>query len=158
MKRAKKVEPENCHTSTGAAFTALLLETFKLNGLLLLAGDRLVRHLNLTSARWQVLGAIDLAQAPLTVAQIARNMGLQRQSVQRLANVLGTEGLVQFVENPHHKRAKLVELTNGGQTTLKKVKRVQVKWANQISAGIREREVQSAVDVLREFGKRLKGR
>ena len=93
------------------------------------------------------------------MAQIARNMGLQRQSVQRGSLMCWvTEGLVRFVENPHHKRAKLVELTERGQTTLKKVKRVQVKWANQISAGIRERDVQSAVDVLREFGKRLKGR
>ena len=158
MKKIKQLHVEHSHTRAGAAFTQLLLETFKLNGLLLLAGDRLVRHLNLTSARWQVLGAIDLAEEPLTVAQIARNMGLQRQSVQRLANVLSTEELVRFVENPNHKRAKLVQLTERGQATLKKVKQVQVKWANQVSSGIRERDVRSAVDVLREFSTRLKGR
>ena len=146
------------HTPAGAAFTELLLETFKLNGLLLLAGDHLVHHLNLTSARWQVVGAIDLAQVPLTVAQIARNMGLQRQSVQRLVNVLDTEGLVQLIENPHHKRAKLVQLTKRGQDTLKKVKRLQVEWANHVSSGMCERDVKAAVGVLREFSKRLKGR
>ena len=146
------------HTPAGAAFTELLLETFKLNGLLLLAGDRLVHHLNLTSARWQVMGAIDLALVPLTVAQIARNMGLQRQSVQRLANVLASEGLVRYVENPHHRRAKLVQLTQRGQTTLKKVKQVQVEWANQISAGIPKRDLRQAVDVLRTLSNRLKGK
>ncbi|MDH3233798.1 MAG: MarR family transcriptional regulator, partial [Alphaproteobacteria bacterium] len=40
------------------AVTALILETFRLNGRLLAAGDRLVGDLGLTSARWQVLGAI----------------------------------------------------------------------------------------------------
>ncbi len=146
------------HTSVGAAFTELLLETFKLNGLLLLAGDRLVNHLNLTSARWQVVGAIDIAEVPLTVAQIARNMGLQRQSVQRLVNVLDSERLVRLIENPHHKRAKLVQLTQLGRSTLKKVKRVQVKWANQVSSGVREHDVREAIGVLREFSKRLKER
>ena len=97
-----------------------------------------------------------LAQVPLTVAQIARNMGLQRQSVQRLVNVLDVEGLIQLVENPHHKRAELVQLTEHGQTTLKKVKRVQVEWANHVSSGRRERDRdQEAVGVLREFLKRL---
>ena len=157
MRKTKKVRVEN-HTPVAAAFTELLLETFKLNGLLLTAGDRLVHHLNLTSARWQVVGAIDLAQVPLTVAQIARNMGLQRQSVQRLVNVLEAEGLVQLVENPHHKRAKLVQLTERGQATLKKVKRVQVEWANHVSSGMRESDVKEALGVLREFSKRLKGR
>ncbi len=155
MLKAKNTQSHN-HTPVGAAFTELLLETFNLNGLLLLAGDRLVHHLNLTSARWQVVGAIDLVQAPLTVAQIARNMGLQRQSVQRLVNVLNTEGLVRLVENPHHKRAKLVQLTELGRATLKKVKHVQVKWANHVASGMREHEVKKAVVVLQEFSKRLK--
>ena len=157
MPKPQKARLHN-HTPVGAAFTELLLETFKLNGLLLVEGDRLVRHLTLTSARWQVMGAIDLAQVPLTVAQIARNMGLQRQSVQRLVNVLDTEGLVQLLENPHHKRAKLVQLTEHGQATLKKVKGLQVEWANQVSSGMRERDVKEAVAVLRAFSKRLKGR
>ena len=156
MPKTKKSQIQT-HTPTGAAFTQLLLEIFKLNGLLLLAGDHLVHHLNLTSARWQVVGAIDLADVPLTVAQIARNMGLQRQSVQRLINVLDTDGLVRLIENPHHKKSKLVQLTVRGQATLEKVKRVQVEWANHVSSGMRERSVKEAVVVLREFSERLKG-
>ncbi len=64
----------------------MILETFRFNGRLLAAGDRLTKELDLSSALWQVLGAID--EAPLPVAQIARNMGLTRQSVRRMANVL----------------------------------------------------------------------
>jgi DNA-binding MarR family transcriptional regulator len=75
------------------AVTALILETFRLNGRLLAAGDALVGGLGLTSARWQVLGAIAAAQVPLSVAQIARAMGLTRQAVQRLANDMQRNGL-----------------------------------------------------------------
>jgi len=66
-------------TKAGNAFTELILETFRFNGRLLAAGDRLTRPFKLSSARWQVLGAIE--QKPLPVAQIAHNMGLARQSV-----------------------------------------------------------------------------
>jgi hypothetical protein len=57
------------------AMTELILETFRLNGRLLAAGDALVADVGLTSARWQVLGAIALAPVPQPVAHIARNMG-----------------------------------------------------------------------------------
>jgi DNA-binding Lrp family transcriptional regulator len=88
-----------------AAVTALILETFRLNGRLLAAGDALVESLNLTSARWQVLGAIATAPVPLSVAQIARSMGLTRQAVQRLANDMERDGLLRFAANPNHRRA-----------------------------------------------------
>jgi len=65
-------------TKAGNAFTELILETFRFNGRLLAAGDRLTKPFK-PSARWQVLGAIE--QKPLPVAQIAHNMGLARQSV-----------------------------------------------------------------------------
>ena len=45
-------------TEEGGAVTQLILDVFRLNGRLLIAGDRLVGELGLTSARWQVLGAI----------------------------------------------------------------------------------------------------
>jgi hypothetical protein len=67
----------------GSALTDLVLEVFRLNGRLLAAGDRMTRPSGQTSARWQVLGAIN--PEPRTVAQIARVMGLARQSVQRRA-------------------------------------------------------------------------
>ena len=96
--------------------TDLVLETFRLNGRLLASGDALVADLGLTSARWQVIGAIALSPVPLSVAQIARNMGLTRQAVQRLANEMAADGLLRFAPNPHHQRAKLVVLTAAGKS------------------------------------------
>ena len=70
----------------GEALTDLVLAVFRLNGRLLAAGDHLVSDLGLTSARWQVLGAIALAPSPQPVAWLARSMGLNRQGVQRIVN------------------------------------------------------------------------
>jgi len=56
-------------TESGEALTDLILEVFRLNGALLDAGNQLSKPHGLTSARWQVMGAIDLAGHAMTVAQ-----------------------------------------------------------------------------------------
>src|SRR5262252_3396520 len=103
------------HTSGGYATTSLVLEVFRLNGRLLVEGDKLVAGLGMTSARWQVLGAIALSLTPEPVARLARNMGLNRQGVQRIVNELAEQGLVEFRLNPNHQRARLVVLTRKGK-------------------------------------------
>src|SRR4051795_8784864 len=95
--------------------TDLIIETFRLNGRLLAAGDGLVADLGLTSARWQIMGAIALSPVPLPVASIARNMGLARQTVQKLVNEMESDGLLRFAPNPHHRRAQLVLFTDQGR-------------------------------------------
>jgi DNA-binding MarR family transcriptional regulator len=76
------------------------------------AGDRLVVGLGLTSARGQILGSIVAAERPEPVAWLARKIGANRQSVQRIVNDLEEQGLVSFETNPHHRRAQLVVLTD----------------------------------------------
>jgi DNA-binding MarR family transcriptional regulator len=73
-------------SGAGRGLTELMLEVFRLNGRLLTAGDRLARPFGQTSARWQILGALEAE--PRTVSDIARIMGLTRQSVQRTADRL----------------------------------------------------------------------
>ena len=141
------------HTPQGTVLTGLILETFRLNGLLLAAGDRLTSDLRLSSARWQVMGAID--EAPLPVAQIARNMGLTRQAVQRVANVLADEGLVEFTENPDHRRAKLVRLTAGGRAALEEISGRQIEWSNRLAEGLDAEEIKDALAVLSILRQRL---
>jgi DNA-binding MarR family transcriptional regulator len=141
------------HTKAGKVFTALVLETFRFNGRLLLAGDRLAKPLGLTSARWQVLGAI--GDEPLSVARIARNMGLARQNVQRLADVLQMDGIVHYAANPEHKRAKLVGLTPKGRRILEQLTERQALWANHIAEGASAVEIQSALEVIRKLMTRL---
>ena len=135
--------------------TGLVLETFRLNGRLLVSGDALVADLGLTSARWQVIGAIALSPVPLSVAQIARNMGLTRQAVQRLANEMEADGLVRFAPNPHHQRAKLVVLTAVGKTAFAAAMKRQVGWATDLGAGLDARKIAAAAATLRSVRQRL---
>ena len=135
--------------------TDLVLETFRLNGRLLASGDALVADLGLTSARWQVIGAIALSPVPLSVAQIARNMGLTRQAVQRLANEMAADGLVRFAPNPHHQRAKLVVLTAAGKTAFAAAMKGQVAWATDLGAGLDARKIAAAAAALRSVRQRL---
>ena len=138
--------------------TDLVLETFRLNGRLLASGDALVADLGLTSARWQVIGAIALSPVPLSVAQIARNMGLTRQAVQRLANEMEADGLVRFAPNPHHQRAKLVLLTPAGNTAFAAVMKRQSRWATELGRGLNAKPIETAAVMLRTIRQRLDDR
>lgn len=134
-------------TPAAEALTSLMLEVFRVNGDLLSEGNRLTRSVGQTSARWQVLGAI---RAPQTVASIARQRGLARQSVQRTADLLAADGLVEYVDNPAHRRAKLVRLTPLGAEVLEEITRAQISWANRLARTIPfdEDDIRQAVAVL----------
>jgi DNA-binding MarR family transcriptional regulator len=142
-------------TPQGRTVTALILEVFRLNGSLLTAGDKLVAPFGLTSARWQVLGAIADAPTGETVARLARNMGVYRQGVQRIVNELASEGLVELLDNPHHRRAKLVTLTKIGSDAFASADRVQKPWADALSSGLDVATLEAACETLRGLRKRL---
>ncbi|MCK5098340.1 MAG: MarR family transcriptional regulator [Desulfobacteraceae bacterium] len=144
---------QNKRTQTGEAFTKLILETFRFNGQLIAAGDKLTKELGLTSALWQVLGAI--RETPISIAQIARNMGLTRQSVRRSANVLMDKGFVRFDENPDHKRAKLVVPTKAGRKVLDQIKKIQVDWSNKVSDGLSVANLKTLIQTMKTLSERL---
>jgi DNA-binding MarR family transcriptional regulator len=137
------------------AITELVLETFRLNGRLLASGDALIADLGLTSARWQVIGAAAISPVPLPVAHIARNMGLTRQAVQRLADEMERDGLVRFAPNPHHQRAKLVLLTRKGKTAFAAAMKRQGPWGRSLAAGLNPRDIKLAAATLRAIRLRL---
>jgi DNA-binding MarR family transcriptional regulator len=142
-------------TAGGQAVTQLVLAVFRLNGRLLASGDRLVADIGLSSARWQVLGAVALAGTHLPVAHIARNMGLARQSVQRLVDDLAADGLVDFAANPYHRRAKLVRLTELGKTAYRSAIERQVPWANRLAANLDADALKAAMQVVQLLIRRL---
>ena len=153
VRRRRPAKSVTLHTLAGRAFTELILETFRFNGRLLAAGDRLTAPLGLSSARWQVLGAIE--QRPLPVAQIARNMGVSRQGVQRIADSLEAEGIVVYSSNPNHERAKLVNLSQRGVRLTRELTKRQVIWANRISSVAIIEEIESALRLVRRLRLRL---
>jgi DNA-binding MarR family transcriptional regulator len=143
-------------TPSGQAVTTLIVEVFRLNGRLLAAGDKLVAPLGLTSARWQVLGVVANLPAAGTVAQLARYMGVYRQGVQRIVNELTDEALLEFRENPDHRRAKLVALTKTGRKAFEAVDRLQKPWADALSDGLNAASLIAASRILTILTKRLK--
>lgn len=142
-------------TTITDAITDLILEVFRLNGRLLVAGDRLVAGLGLTSARWQVLGAMALAERPQPVAWLARSMGLHRQGVQRIVNELEKEALVAFAENPNHRRAQLVILTARGRAAYEAATRLQGSWAKGLAEGFSRAEIEACATLIGGLRKRL---
>jgi DNA-binding MarR family transcriptional regulator len=142
-------------TPAADAVTNLVLDLFRLNNLLLTEGDRLVADLGLTSARWEILGAITYAERPQPVAWLARDMGANRQNVQRIINDLQKMGLVAFEPNPHHQRAQLVALTDKGRQAFDAAMRLQAPRINQLSEGLSVKDVETAHRVMLALRKRL---
>jgi DNA-binding MarR family transcriptional regulator len=142
-------------TPEGEAATRVVLSVFRANGLLLAAGDVLAADEGLTSARWQVLGAIALAERPLTVPQIARRMGLTRQSVHATVNRLVREGLLELAANQDHRRSPLVCLTEAGRATYSATDRRQTTWVNRLAGGIGRTDLGTTARVLDELCRRL---
>jgi DNA-binding MarR family transcriptional regulator len=142
-------------TPAGAAVSELIVAVFRLNGRLLVSGDRLVASLGLTSARWQVLGAIAFAPTPEPVARLARNMGLNRQGVQRIVGELAAEGFLELKDNPHHRSAKLVVMTAKGLKAFDAAMRLQTPWVNMLGEGVDAKSIEKARRVLEELRQRL---
>ena len=155
---ARRSRPTPEHTAAGAAFTALVLEVFRLNGVLLAAGNALCEGTALTSARWQVLGAVAMATDPLSVAGIARVMGQTRQGVQRIVDELEREGTVERVAHPAHRRARPVRLTARGAALWAEMRRRQTPWANGAARGLDARALDTSLATLRALRERLEAR
>ena len=141
------------HTPAALALTQLVLTVFRLNSELILAGDRLTKDLRLTSARWQIFGQI--GSEALTASQIARSMSLNRQNVQPLVDALERDGLVEFIANPNHRRAKLIRMTSAGRRAYVEALSRQVDWSNDLADGLVSKDLALANVVLRELVGRL---
>jgi DNA-binding MarR family transcriptional regulator len=127
----------------------LVLSIFRLNGFLLRAGDRLTAEVGLTTARWQVLGAV--LHEPLTVAAIARNMGLARQSVQRTADLLVEEGLCEYSPNPAHRRAKLLSSTERGLNSVRRLGPGVSAWSKRVRESVGDDVIDAATVSVKEL-------
>ena len=142
-------------TPAGTALTALIIDLFRFNRRMLTAGDKLVAGLGLTSARWQVLGAIIEADRPQPVAWLARDMAAHRQNVQRIINDLHKEGLVAFEANPHHRRGQLVVLTDKGKRAFEAAMTLQAPWVNRLSDGLSAKDIETVHRVVTAVQKKL---
>ncbi len=126
--------------------SAASITTFRLNGQFLALAEELARPAGLTAAWWQVLGAV-LAE-PLPVAGIAREMGLARQSVQRIADILVERGLAEYRDNPAHRRAKLLSPTSEGRAAIRRIGLGHMAAARRLTAVLGAKTLADAVATL----------
>lgn len=140
----------------GAKFTELVLTIFELNHAIILSGDALVKDLNLSSATWKVLGAVNMSPNHLTVPQVAEKMGLSRQAVQRLANQLVAKDLLMWMENPKKKRSSFLAITLKGVELMKIVSKRQRAWAKNLSEDLEALDLEHATALLKKMMINLK--
>ena len=95
---------------------------------------------------------------PLTVPQIAQMRPTSRQRMQRLADELAAEGLVEFVDNPKHLRSKLVRLTRKGDARYRELHTRFLMLASTVCVALSETDVRKATKILRQLTEDMKGR
>ncbi len=123
----------------------LVLGIFRLNGQIAAWGDRFAATSQLTTARWQVLGAIVTSETPLTAPQIAERMGISRQGVQKQLNLLLDGELVNAQDNAAHKRSPCYTLTASGQALLDDI---SARWREQASVWAKDYPPEALVTAL----------
>jgi DNA-binding MarR family transcriptional regulator len=95
---------------------------------------------------------------PLTVPQIAQMRPTSRQRMQRLADELAADGIVEFIDNPKHQRSKLVRLTAKGDARYHAMSARYLKIASAMGAGLSETDIRGASELVRRLSDEMKGR
>ena len=142
-------------TEAGALLTEVILTTFRLNGRLMEVAQEFAVEGGLTAAWWQVLGGV--LDEPRTVAGIGRRMGMTRQGVQRVADLLVERGLAEYRPNPAHRRAKLLACTEAGYWAIRRISLVVVPWGNRVGAEVGADELRSALATMQRLVAALEG-
>lgn len=145
--------PASKHTPAGAVLTDLIIPVIQLEAHFSRAGEAIAATAGQTLARWLTLEMV--AGEPATVAEVARRLGLTRQSVQRIADLLEADGLTEFTENPHHLTSKLVRLTPRGRKSLGEIQAAQRSWSNSVGARIGEANLRHASRVIDQLTRLL---
>ncbi|UTV30479.1 MarR family winged helix-turn-helix transcriptional regulator [Photobacterium atrarenae] len=132
-----------------ARLSAMALSSFALNGQFLKIAEQLAAPAGLTATRWQVLGAV--LNEPLTQAEIARRMGITRQSVRRTASQLVDDGLLRMAENPSHRKAKLLQPTTQGLAAIEQISPQHAAFAKVLEGRLGKSHMAEISDTLAEL-------
>jgi len=95
---------------------------------------------------------------PLTVPQIAQMRPTSRQRMQRLADELAAEGLVEFIDNPRHRRSKLVRLTRKGNARYRDLSARFLAIASTMGAELSEVDIRKTTEIVQQLSEEAKGR
>jgi DNA-binding MarR family transcriptional regulator len=95
---------------------------------------------------------------PLTVPQIAQMRPTSRQRMQRLADELAAEGLVKFIDNPKHRRSKLVQLTPKGNVRYRRLNARLLSIASTMGVALSQPDIRRTTEIVRQLSDDVKVR
>jgi len=147
-------EPLSRAAPSAAAVAALIDETVRLSRRLRAVTERVYGSGTLSRGQRGVLVELERS-GPRTVPQMARARSVTRQHVQALANALAEEGLVEFADNPEHKRSRLVCLTRAGREWLEELNEREARNLRRLELDVSAEEVRAATGTLRAVGMAL---
>jgi DNA-binding MarR family transcriptional regulator len=147
--------PRKTANTAADAIVELIGQSFRLSSRLQTTADRMARDVGLSGTRWQVLSAVAQATRPATISDIARWMGLARQSVQQVANALAKGGLIAYQPNPNHQRASLVVVTKKAAKLLEQLDEQRFAWARAIAPTLPVADIKVASEILRAVREKL---
>jgi DNA-binding MarR family transcriptional regulator len=122
---------------------------YRLNGHVLSVAEDLTRPVGLTAAWWQVLASV--LREPMSVADISRFIGNTRQAVQRIADRLVDEGLVEFHDNPAHARAKLLAPTEKGRSAVREIAPAHVQLADRLATSYGKDKLAHLLELMEDL-------
>lgn len=137
----------------GELLSGTALAVFRLNGQFLEVSERMARPVGLTAAWWQVLGAV--LREPLPVSGIARAMGVTRQGVQRIADLLAGKGLAEYVPNPAHRTAKLLRPTEQGRAAVRRIGPAHADLAARLADELGPKDFAATLRVLERLSEAM---
>ena len=133
--------------------SALAKTVFRLNGQLVAVGEDLAIPSGMTGAWWQVLATV--LRTPMSVSDIAREIGVTRQSVQRIADLLVEGRLAEYRSNPAHRRAKLLTPTDAGRTAVRRITPGHAAFAARLAEEMGVAAMEEALGVVRRVSEAL---
>jgi DNA-binding MarR family transcriptional regulator len=144
-------------SSKGEAIADLMLEVAQFFFRLRALGQRTGLITNWGGGAFGFMRSLVLL-GPLTVPQIAQMRPTSRQRMQRLADELAAEGLVEFIDNPRHRRSKLVRLTRKGDARYQELSARFLAIASTMGADLSEAEIRKTTEIVLRLSAETKGR
>jgi DNA-binding MarR family transcriptional regulator len=142
-------------TPASNALTDLIRTVIRMNATVQKSGTRMMRGTGITNARWQTLSELFALEQRVTVSELARHMGLTRQAVQRLADDMVSDGLVEFAANPGDARAMHLLLTEAGKAAYHDALEREWQWTNAIAADFDAEQITDAVALLEAITQKM---
>ena len=131
----------------------IVADIYELAGRLREYGEAIARTVGQTQARWQVLSAA--SGRPHTVPQIARVLGVTRQNVQRIADLLVAEGAAGYQDNPDHRASPHLMLTRRGTAALDRLTEAAGGYHARLARKLSPSDLASLQRGLRRLGEAL---